>query len=213
MRATTSILALAARAAIAAVAVYQVLLAAVIFLRPEVNPTLRPISDYAIGRFGWTMVLAFVSSAVSDASLFVAIRPHVRGWLGRLGVGLLLMCVIGTTGVGLFVADPIATPMDGLSTIGTLHVVFGSSALVLLPFAALLINLSLARNNPAWAASRRVLLWTAGLPLPGFVLSRLLATVIPAEGWPPHCPGADLGAIGLGHRPNAHGMASPPCRA
>jgi hypothetical protein len=39
--------------------VHQVLLAQVIFLRPEVNPTLRPIIDYAIGRFGRIMVLAF----------------------------------------------------------------------------------------------------------------------------------------------------------
>ena len=56
-----------------------------------------------------------------------------------------------------------------LSTRGTLHVIFGTSQLVLLPFAALLINLSLARNNEAWRSSRRVLLWTAGLPLFGFL--------------------------------------------
>jgi hypothetical protein len=39
--------------------------------------------------------------------------------------------------------------------------------LMLLPFAALLINLSLAKN-PGWVRARRVLLWTAGLPLFGF---------------------------------------------
>jgi hypothetical protein len=55
-----------------------------------------------------------------------------------------------------------------LSTGGTLHVIFGTGQLVLLPFAALLINLSLARNE-AWRSARRVLLWTAGLPLFGFV--------------------------------------------
>jgi hypothetical protein len=55
-----------------------------------------------------------------------------------------------------------------LSTRGTLHVIFGTSQLALLPFAALLINLSLARKSQTWARARRVLLWTAGLPLCGF---------------------------------------------
>ena len=40
---------------------------------------------------------------------------------------------------------------------------------MLLPFAALLINFSLARHNEAWRSARRVLLWTAGLPLFGFL--------------------------------------------
>ena len=67
-----------------------------------------------------------------------------------------------------------------------LHVIFGTSALVLLPLAALLINLSLARRNQAWATVRRPLLWTAGLPLLGLVLFLVMvAVVVPAEGWPP----------------------------
>jgi hypothetical protein len=41
---------------------------------------------------------------------------------------------------------------------------------VLLPFAALLINLSLARSNEAWRAGRRILLRTSGLPLVGFLI-------------------------------------------
>lgn len=45
--------------------------------------------------------------------------------------------------------------------------IFGASQLLLLPLAALLINLGLPRNNEAQRAVRRVLLWTAGLPLPG----------------------------------------------
>lgn len=67
---------------------------------------------------------------------------------------------------------------------------------MLLPFAALLINLSLARKNQAWATARRALLWTAGLPLLGLVgfLVHLAIFVIPLGdasgpgvpiGWPP----------------------------
>jgi hypothetical protein len=185
-RRVTAISAAAARLSIATLTTYQVLLGALIFIRPEVDPARQPISEYAIGRLGWIMVMAFLTSAVSYGALFVAIRAHVRGWPGKVGLGILLVCSIGTLGVGVFVADPIATPMNSLSTVGTLHVAFGGTALILLPFAALLVNLSLARNSQAWAPARRALLWTAGLPLLGLVLfCASLAVVVPAEGWPP----------------------------
>lgn len=186
----------AARLSIAAVITYQVLLAALIFIRPELDPSRQPISEYAIGRLGWIMVLAFLISAVSYGSLFVAIKSQIRGIWGKIGLGILLICIIGTVGVGVFVADPIVTPMDALSTRGTLHTIFGTSALMLLPFAALLINLSLARKNQAWTTVRRALLWTAGLPLLGLVLFWvMLAVVVPAEGWPPPLPLVNLHGV------------------
>jgi hypothetical protein len=77
------------------------------------------------------------------------------------------MCVIGAAGVGICTTDPMPL-RPPLSTRGTLHVIFGTSQMVLLPFAALLINLSLARKEE-WKSARRVLLWTAGLPLFGFL--------------------------------------------
>lgn len=93
------------------------------------------------------------------------LKSQLYGSLGRIGLGILLICAIG---VGVFTTYPM--PMHSpLSTRGTLHVIFGTSQLVLLPFAALLINLSLARKNEGWGAARRVLLWTAGLLLFGFL--------------------------------------------
>ena len=177
---------MAAGLAIAAVCIYQALLAALVFIRPELDPSRQPISEYAIGRLGWIMVLAFLMSALSYASLFVAIKSQIRGLAGRIGLAILLICTLGTLGVGVFVTDPMTTPMDALSRTGTLHVVFGTSALLLLPFAALLINLSLARRDTAPASVRRALVWTAGLPIAGLAgLFVILATVVPAEGWPP----------------------------
>ena len=92
------------------------------------------------------------------------------------------MCALGTVGVGVFVADPVVTPLTELTTIGTLHVLCGFSALVLLPFAALLINLDVAGGSPSAAA---VLRWTAWLPLAGLALHLALSIVMPPEGWPP----------------------------
>jgi hypothetical protein len=75
-------------------------------------------------------------------------KSHLHGTLGRMGLGILLIGAIGATGVGIFTTDPMPLHFP-LSTRGTLHVIFGTSQLVLLPFSALLINLSLARNNEA----------------------------------------------------------------
>ena len=158
----------AARLAIVAIASYQILLIALIFLRPDLATSWHTISEWAIGPYGWIMSGAFLISAISYAALFVLLKPQLHGSQGRIGLGILLMCVIGAIGVGTCTTDPM--PLHSpLSTRGTLHMIFGTGQLVLLPFAALLINLSLARNNEAWRSARRVLLWTAGLPLFGFL--------------------------------------------
>ncbi len=185
----------AARLAIAAVLTYQVLLIALIFIRPDLDPSWHTISEWAIGRYGWLMVLAFLISALSYGSLFVAIKSQIRGVWGRIGLGVLLVCTIGTVGVGVFVTDPMPlTPQHGVSTRGVLHVIFGTSALMLLPFAALLINLSLARQNRAWATARRALLWTAGLPLLGLVGSSVhLAVFVVPLGDDAYGPGVHIG--------------------
>jgi hypothetical protein len=157
-----------ARLAVVAIVLYQLLLIALIFLRPDLAPSWHTISEWAIGPYGWIMSGAFLISAMSYAALFVMLEPQLHGSLGRIGLAIFLMCVIGATGVGICTTDPM--PLHSpLSTRGTLHVVFGTSQLVLLPFAALLINLSLARNNEIWAPARRILFWTAGLPLFGFL--------------------------------------------
>jgi hypothetical protein len=180
--ATAPVPSTAARLSSVAIIAYQILLLAVIFIKPELDPARKPISEYAIGRHGWVMVLAFLILAVSYGCLFVAVRPAVRGTTGRIGLGILGACVVGTVGVGVFVADPVVTPLTELTTIGTLHVICGLAALVLLPFAALLINLDLGRGNTAAASALR---WTAGLPLVGLVLHWVLALAVPPESWPP----------------------------
>ena len=162
---TSAISTRAARLAIVAIASYQILLVALIFLRPDLAPSWHTISEWAIGPYGWIMSGAFLISALSYAALFVMLKSQLHGPMGRIGLGILLISAIGAAGVGIFTTDPMPLH-SSLSTRGTLHVIFGTSQLVFLPFAALLINLSLARNNEAWRSARRVLLWTAGLPAP-----------------------------------------------
>ncbi|HSP62591.1 MAG TPA: DUF998 domain-containing protein, partial [Pyrinomonadaceae bacterium] len=129
-----------ARVAMAAIIFYQFLSIALIFLRPDLNPSWHTISEWAIGPYGWVMSGAFLISALSYAALFVMLRSQLHGLSGRVGQGMLLICVIGATGVGIFTTDPMPI-RSPLSTIGRLHVIFGSAQLVLFPFAALIINL------------------------------------------------------------------------
>ncbi len=186
---------LAAWLAIAAVITYQLILIMLIFIRPDLDPSWHTISEWAIGPYGWLMSMAFLISAVSYGSLWVAIRSQVQGIWGKIGLAILFTCFIGTVGVGVFTTDPYP-PEKNPTTIGILHVITGTSAMMLLPFAALLINLSLARKNPKWASAKRALSWTAGLPLLAFVgfVTHLMIFVMPLGdyygpglqiGWPP----------------------------
>jgi hypothetical protein len=135
----------------------------------------------------------FLLSAVSYAALFVTLSSQLQGTMGRIGLGVLLICVIGAAGVGIFTTDPMPLHYP-LSTTGTLHVICGTSQLVLFPFAALLINVSLARQGQTWTRARRVLLWSAGLPLFGF-LSFAVYTGVFVAPLGPHAygPGVNIG--------------------
>jgi hypothetical protein len=183
----------AARLAIVAIASYQILLIALIFLRPDLAPSWHTISEWAIGPHGWIMSVAFLISALSYAALFVMLKSQLHGTLGRMGLGILLIGVMGATGVGIFTTDPMPLHFP-LSARGTLHVICGTSQLVLLPFAALLINLNLARNNEAWGSARRVLLWTAGLPLVGFLSFAVYSAIFAFPSGPgAYGPGVNIG--------------------
>jgi hypothetical membrane protein len=118
----------AARIAMVAILTYQILLVLLIFLRSDLDPSWHTISEWAIGPHGWMMSGTFLISALSYAALFVMLRPQLQGIMGRIGLGILLICVIGTVGVGLFTTDPM--PLYPLSTTGTLHVIFGTSQLM-----------------------------------------------------------------------------------
>lgn len=185
----------AARVAIGAIVTYQLLLVALIFLRPDLDPSWHTISEWAIGRYGWLMSIAFFISAVSYGALLLALQSHLHGRLGRVGLVLLALCVIGATGVSFFTTDrmPLRPP---LSTRGTLHIIFGTTQLVLIPFAALLINVSLSKNV-RWTAARRALRWTAGLPLFGFAAFVVYSIVFVA----PHGQGAYGPGVNIGWPP------------
>lgn len=160
---------LASRLALVGAALFVVLLVALHFLKPELDPSWHFISEYASGRFGWVMVLAFLALAVGFVSLFVAIRTQVRTIAGRIGLGLLLVSAAGLTMGAIFVTDPITTSPEAATTTGVLHNLGGTLGIAM-PFAAALISWALARN-PIWTQARQALLWAAALAVFGFLVA------------------------------------------
>jgi Protein of unknown function (DUF998) len=165
----TAISPVAARLSFAAAITFVVLLAALHVIKPELDPSWHFISEYAIGDYGWMMVLAFLSLALGYVTLFVAIRSQTRTIVGRIGLALLLVSALGLTIAAVFTTDPITVSKDAATTEGSLHNLGGTLGIAM-PFAAALIGWRLARN-PAWSSAKRSLLWATGLALVAFLVS------------------------------------------
>ena len=180
-RPVTEVSQTAARLSFVAAATFLVLLAALHFFKPEFDPSWRVISEYALGDYGWIMVIAFLSLALSCVSLFVAIRSQIRTMGGKIGLAFLLVAATGLIIAAIFPTDPITASRDQLTTHGTLHGL-GAALGIGFPIAATLIGWSLARNQ-AWSSARRSLAWSAGLTWIGFLVFALsMAVMFPDDG-------------------------------
>lgn len=160
---------LAARACIAATATFAALVAALHFVKPELDPSRRFISEYAIGDHGWMMQVAFLSLALGYVALALALRAQLRTIGGRVGAALLLVSAAGLILAGLFTTDPVTISPDAATAEGRLHGLGGTLGLAM-PVAAALVTWQL-RGRPAYSGARRAITWAAVAALAGFVLA------------------------------------------
>jgi hypothetical protein len=152
----------AARVSFAAAATSLVLLAVLHVISPELDPSWRMVSEYALGDYGWVLALMFLSMAVSCVALFFAIKSQIRTIGGKIGLGFLLATAVGLAMAAMFDAK---------------HELHGLSAMIgipSLPIAAMLISVSLVRNQ-AWSSARWLFLWAANFTWMSLVL--MLATL------------------------------------
>jgi hypothetical protein len=171
-----------ARLSLAAAATFVLLLAALHVIKPELDPSWRFVSEYAIGDYGWIMMAAFVSLGLSCATTFAAVRRHVGTTGGRIGLGVLLAVAAALAMAGVFVMDPITAAPDELTTHGSLHGLAAMIGIPGFPVAALLLSRSLARNR-AWSSARPSLRWTAHLTWITLVLMfGAMAVLLPQNG-------------------------------
>ena len=142
---------------------FLVLLILLHVLKTDLDPTWHMVSEYAIGRYGWMMQVAFVCLAFSCISIAIAGWPQVMTTGGKIGMVLLVIAAIGLTIAAFNNTDPANTLKVDMSPHGKMHGFGFMIGVPSLTIAAVLINLSL-RNNPGWEWAKQSLFWSGQLP-------------------------------------------------
>jgi uncharacterized membrane protein YiaA len=134
-----------------------VLLISLLFLSPEFDPALRPISDYALGNYGWVLSQLFFSWAISSWALVIALAPHLKKMTGKIGLFFLVLAGFGEFMGGLF---NVTHPLHGMAFF---------IGVPCLPIAALLITSNLVKLKP-WSSVKNALRISAHLTWISIVL-------------------------------------------
>jgi hypothetical protein len=150
----------AARLSLAATILFLILLVSLHFIKPELSPSWRMVSEYATGNYAWVMMLAFLCMSISCITLFIAMRSEIVTRSGKIGLGFLLATAFGLAAAAIFPIDPITASPSAGTIHGMLHGVASIIGVPSLPIAAMLISQSLARN-PTWKTAKRFLIVTA----------------------------------------------------
>ena len=137
--------------AIVGVAVYLLMLGALHFLRPDVNPVTEPISTYgASGPYGFLFLAADLGSAVAALALtlglYMGIVPPARSY-----VGLFFLGIYGVSELlaGLFPLDVGAEA----TLIGTIHNIVGNLSFFGVPIGMILLSLAMGKDE-RWRSFR-----------------------------------------------------------
>ena len=146
----------AARIAVVFSAAFLALLFSLHFLEPEFDPSWRMISEYAIGRYGWVMTLAFFCWGTSVLALQVALWPSLRTTSGKIGRWWFALIGLALFGAAIFKTNAIINPTP--STVNDLHRLCGTIVIMTFPIAASLVTGSLVKNQE-WTTARHQLRW------------------------------------------------------
>jgi len=155
------------------------LLASLHILSPEYAPSWRMISEYALGRYGWVLSLMFLSFGTSSWALAAAIWSQVRTSAGKVGLWFLIVAGLG---------GAMASVFDITHETG--HGLAGLLGVVGFPVAALLLTVSLRRNE-TWRGATRGLFWIANLSWISVVLlvvTLVIMTIQVAKAYGGHLP-------------------------
>ena len=140
---------LAAMIAAVAAAVDLLGLGLLHIVSPEVDPVTRPVSEYALGDFGWLATIMTVAEGVGAMALAVALRRE------RVAALLLLVFGVMKLAMPLFPVDALGTPA---TSAGRVHNVLGNLTFFLFPIAALLLFRPLRRMGSRLAPAIAVVL-------------------------------------------------------
>jgi hypothetical protein len=116
--------------------IFLLILVILHFLKPELDPSWRMISEYEIGRCGWLMRIAFACLSVGCIALVMSLWRRVP----MVAEVLLTLGAIGPLGAAIFATDPITTPRNSMTLASRLHAVFGALFILGFPIAITIIG-------------------------------------------------------------------------
>jgi hypothetical protein len=158
---------------------FIVILTALHFIKPELDPSWNFISEYQVGRFGWLMQLAFIFLGASCLLLVMGMWQGLN-IVGKIGLVLLLITATGMFIGGIFKTDALNTSQDALTMSGNLHQL--GAMLDQLPFAALLVTIAIFKKQN-WKADRWLLIVILVAVWFGFLyFVRSIQVQFPADG-------------------------------
>ena len=155
------------------------LLACLHLIKSDVAPSWHFISEYAIGRHGWVMQLAFVSLAIANVVTWWAIRESLATAWGKVGSGMFLIGTLGLVLAAIFVTDPVNTPVESRTTSGNIHNLAGALGLLGF-FGTLIFSVRLLRSS-AWQSARMAVWFATGIVITGFLISFVGITAIATQ--------------------------------
>jgi hypothetical protein len=126
-------------------------IAALHFVRPDVNPVSEPISTYGVGPYGFLFTVANIGSSLATLTLVFGLYLGIPS-SGRSYVGLFLLALYGVSELlaGIFPID-----IGGeATTAGTIHNIVGNISFFCLPIAAILLSLRMGKDEQ-WRSIRR----------------------------------------------------------
>jgi hypothetical protein len=136
-----------------AAVVFSAILVLLHFLKPELDPSWRVISEYENGRWGVLMRLAFACLSVSCFALAAIFWQHVWTFADLL----LMLAASGPLIAAIFAPDPIITPRSSKTNTGRWHDFGGILFIFGFPVAVTLITVS--AGDPMFAPLHSWLLW------------------------------------------------------
>jgi hypothetical membrane protein len=121
------------------------------FLRPDVNPVLEPMSNYAVGPYGFLFIAADIGLSLAALALafglYLGIAPR-----GRSYVGLFLLALYG---VSVMLAGIFPIDVGGeATTFGTIHNIVGNISFFGFPIAVILLSMGMGKDA-RWRSFRR----------------------------------------------------------
>ena len=167
---------------IVGIAGYLLNLAALHFLRTDVNPMVEPVSNYAVGAYGFLSTAANIGSGLAALALTLGLYLSIAS-PARSRVGLFLLGLFGVSEL-LAAIFPIDVGAQA-TTIGTIHNIVGNIAFFGFLAAVILLSWSMGKDEQ-WRSLRR-----PALALALVVLGMAVLTIV----------GANLGiGFGVGQR-------------